>query len=120
MTEQNPNTTPTPFLDSIILVFKDRLQLEVFGRAKDAARFRRPWGHKAKVVKEGRDVWFRGRDILFTEFVTAGEKLRKAAEAAAKAEAERKLNPHPGREPKLRTPGGRLNKPDEGKREAHV
>lgn len=107
MTEQNQNVKPAGFADSIILVFKEKIQLEIIGGAKDAARFRRPWGHKAKDAKDGREVWFRGRDVLFSEFVTAEEKARKAAEAAAKAEAERKANPHPGREPKFTLPGSR-------------
>jgi len=107
MTEQNQNMKPAIFADSIILVFKDKIQLEVVGGAKDAIFFRQPWGHKAKDAKDGREVWFRGRDVLFFELVTAEEKARKTAEAAAKAEAERKANPHPGREPEHRIPGGR-------------
>lgn len=107
MTEQNTSTKPTPFSDSVILVFKEKIQLEVIGGAKDAARFRRPWGHKAKEVKDGREVRFRGRDVILSELVTAEEKARKAAEATAKAEAERKANPHPGREPERRMPAGR-------------
>lgn len=107
MTEPNQNVTSAVFSDSIVLVFKDRIQLEVVGGAKDAARFRRPWGHKAKDDKESREVWFRGRDVLFCELVTVEEKARKAAEAAAKAEDERKANPNPGRPARLMVPGGR-------------
>jgi hypothetical protein len=111
MTEQNQNMKSAikleVFADSIILVFKDKLQLEVVGGAKDAARFMRPWGHKAKDVKDSREVRFRGRDVILSELVTAAEKSRKAAEAAAKAEIERRANPHPGREPERRTPQAR-------------
>ncbi len=113
--EQNPITEPEPspeltaapptFKDSVILVFENKLQLEVYGGEKAAGRFLRRWRHKAVMMADGRPVRFRGRDVLFTQVVPAGEKARKAAEAEEKAEAERKKNPNPGREPKHTTPG---------------
>ena len=98
---------PTLF-DSIILVFRDRITTEVIGTRKDARRFMRPWTHWAIESKGEREVRFRGRDIIYVEVVTIEEKRRLAAEAAAKAEAELKKNPHPGKEPILRTPTGRI------------
>lgn len=85
--------------DSVILVFKGGYQYEVKGGPRDAVRFRRPWPHKAWSEKNGREIWFKGRDLLFTELVTAAEKERKLREAAEKAAAEQKMNPKPGRDP---------------------
>lgn len=105
MTNQNQSTQPVSlFSDSIILVFKGQLQLEVEGGEKDASRFIQPWRHKARMTKDGRVVRFNGRAVLFAQVVTAEEKARKAAKAAVEAEAEQKANPNPGRKPRLITP----------------
>ena len=96
---------PPTFKDSVILVFGNKLQLEVDGGEKAAGRFLRRWRHKAVMTADDRPVRFRGRDVLFAQVVPGLEKARKAKEVAEKAEAEQKKNPNPGREPKHTTPG---------------
>ncbi|MCJ7643873.1 MAG: hypothetical protein MUP28_05285 [Candidatus Aminicenantes bacterium] len=87
---------------------RDRIQIEIAGEEPEARRImasRRPVTVKSN--KNGRTIIIRSRDILIAEVVTAAEERAMAEEAAAKAEAERKVNPHPGREPKFALPGGR-------------
>ena len=90
---------------SIVLFLHDGLKLEIQGEQEMAdkiLRARRPIAVKSR--KGGRTVLIRGREVMAAEIITAAEEAKLAAQAVAKAEAEAKKNPHPGREPRLVVP----------------
>jgi len=90
---------------SIIILMRDRFQLEIAGDESEAHRImasRRPVAVKSK--KNGRTIIVRSRDVLFAEVITAAEERALVEEARKKADAEQKINPHPGREAKLTVP----------------
>jgi len=90
---------------SIVLFLHDGLKLEIQGEqemANKVMRARRPIAVKSR--KGGRTVLICGRDVMAAEVIAAAEEAILAAQAVAKAEEERKKNPHPGREPRLVVP----------------
>jgi hypothetical protein len=89
-------------------MLRDRIKIEIAGEEAEARRImgaRRPVVVKSN--KNGRAIIIRGRDVILAEIITAAEERALAEEAQKKAEAERKTNPRPGREPELRIPQAR-------------
>ena len=96
----------------VTLIFKEKLQLEIVGEEPEARRVmaaRRPVAVKAR--RDGRTIIVRGHDVILAEIITAAEEATLAEMARAKAEAERKANPNPGRAPKLVIPDTRIIHP---------
>jgi hypothetical protein len=90
---------------SIIILLRDKAQLELVGEEAEARRImssRRPVAVKAK--KNGHTVIIRGRDVILAEVITAAEERANAEAARKSAEEAQKKNPHPGREPRLVVP----------------